>query len=572
VIYRSSVLTPFFSLVFIAALILPSLVAPPSTLAAEPDWSQPIAINDYGGVGVEREDPHMAVSGSGKLYVVWVDHRNSRSDIYFSYSADQGSSWSANVQVNDDDLGGLYPQVAIDAAGKIYVAWTDGSGVYLATSTNNGSSWSAATKVATVTNPANLRLVADTRPGMEGHLNAMWLVWITHDYTGVTARHIASTNGGVSWFNGSYVLLGPYDSEFVDIRGMDFARAGSSLRAALHNLPVNSDIMSSSSRNNGKTWAVGRLTTATGIGESEPSLAVDPYNMSVYAYHSGTAWLTAKNSRPGTDGWKKSTINSTSAEEILGPAALATYKDGRYYATWTQKMFGSSIRNLYFSESNDFGRSWSADVMLTEAEHHGKHSSLGVDDDGNLYAVWYDQENYKGFHDIMFSRRGPSTGTPTPPDPVIVNIPTGGGTFTSNDPLELVTGYVPPTWDDVIIELRYKPTLPASVNSVQDSDLQSAGVWFDLSATDGQGDPLIDLVSPMTITVRYLNDGSIPTDTLKLYGWNGTEYVDGGITQISRTDYAVTSTVDHLSLFNLMSEGPDYQWMYLPMVIKSHDE
>ena len=236
-------------------------------------------------------------------------------------------------------------------------------------------------------------------------------------------------------------------------------------------------------------------------------------------------------------------------------------------------MFGSSIRSLYFSESNDFGRSWSADVMLTEAKHHGKHSSLGVDDGGNLYAVWYDQEDYKAFHDIMFSRRGPSTGTPTPPDPVIVNIPTGGGTFTSNDPLELVTGYVPPTWDDVIIELRYKPSLPASADSVQASALQSAGVWFDLSATDEQGDPLIDLVSPMTITVRYLNDGSIPTDTLKLYGWNGTEYVDEGITQIARTDYAVTSTVDHLTLFNLMSEGPDFnQWVYLPIVIKSPGE
>ena len=144
-IYRSSVLTPFFSLVFIAALILPSLASPPSALAKEPDWSQPIAINDYSGVGVEREDPHMVVSGSGKLYVVWVDHRNSRSDVYFSYSADQGSSWSANVQVNDDESGGLYPQVAVDAAGKIYVAWADGSGVYLATSTNNGNSWSAAT-------------------------------------------------------------------------------------------------------------------------------------------------------------------------------------------------------------------------------------------------------------------------------------------------------------------------------------------------------------------------------------------------------------------------------------------
>ncbi len=571
-IYRSSALSLFLSLVFIAALTLPTLASPSSILAEEPDWSQPIAINDYGGVGVEREDPHMAVSGSGKLYVVWVDHRNSRSDIYFSYSADQGSSWSANVQVNDDASGGLYPQVAIDAAGKIYVAYADGSGVYLVTSTDNGNSWSDATTVASVTNPANLRLVADTRSGMEGHLNAMWLVWIYTSYTKVTARHIASTNGGQSWINSKLVLEGLYDGENVDIKGMDLARSDSSLRAALHNAPVNSDILSSSSHNNGKDWAVARLTSAVAVSESEPSLAVDPYNMSIYAYHSGSAWLTAKNSRPGTEGWQAATINSTSAEDIVGPAALATYKDGRYYATWTQKMFGSSIRSLYFSESNDFGRNWSADVMLTEANHHGKHSSLGVDDGGSLYAVWYDQEDYKGFHDIMFSRRGPSTGTPTPPEPVIVSIPTGGGTFTSNDPLELVTGYVPPTWDDVVIELRYKPTLPASVNSVQDSDLQSAGVWFDLSATDGQGDPLIDLVSPMTITVRYLNDGSIPTDTLKLYGWNGTEYVDEGITQIARTDYDVTSTVDHLTLFNLMGEGPDTQWVYLPIMVRPPEE
>ena len=195
-IYRSSVLKPYFSLVFIAALILPFLALPQSALAGEPDWSPPIAINDFQGVGVEREDPHMVVSGSGQLYVVWVDHRNSRSDVYFAYSADQGSSWSANVQVNADDSGGLYPQVAIDAAGKIYVAYADGSGVYLVTSTDNGNSWSEATTVAGATNPANLRLVADTRPGTEGHLNAMWLVSTTHTYTGVTARHIASTDGG----------------------------------------------------------------------------------------------------------------------------------------------------------------------------------------------------------------------------------------------------------------------------------------------------------------------------------------------------------------------------------------
>jgi len=572
VIRRSSILTPFLSLVFVTALILPPLTSPPSAFAQEPDWSQPIAINDYGGVGVDRKDPDMVVSASGRLYVVWVDHRNSRSDIYFSYSADQGTSWSANVQVNDAASGGLYPQVAIDAAGTIYVAWADGSGVYLATSTNNGSSWSAATTVAGGTNPADLRLVADTRPGMEGHLNAMWLVTVPENtYTGVTARHIASTNGGETWSNSSYVLLGPYDSEYVDIRGMDFARAGSSLRAALHNVPVNSDILSASSSNNGANWGVGSLPHPVGVGESEPSITIDPYNMSFYAYHSGTGRLTALNSRPGTEGWQAASINdSPSLSEIWGPATLAAYKDGRYYAAWTNKMDGSTIRSLYYSESNDFGRSWSADVRVSEVNHHGEEASLGVDDSGNLYMVWHDQLNYVGFFDIMFSRRGPSTGTPTPPDPVIVSIPTGGGTITSNDPLELVTGYVPPTWDDVVMELRYKPSLPGAADSIQASTLQSAGVWFDLSATDEHGVPLTNLASPMTITVGYLNDGSILTDTLKLTWWNGTEYVTDGITQIACTDYAVTSTVDHLTQFHLMSEGPDYDhWVYLPLVIKS---
>lgn len=567
--YRSSVLTLFLVLVFIATLLLSSMVRPPSVLAKEPDWSQPIPINDDRSVGVEREDPHMAVSGSGQLYVVWIDHRNSQSDIYFAYSADQGASWNANVQVTADSAGALYPQVAIDAKGKIYVAYTRGSGVYLRTSTDNGNSWTAEKTVASVHNPIDLRLVSDRRSGYEGHLNLMWLIMTNLECTGVSARHIASIDGGKSWYNNAYVLVGPYNSEFVDLRGMDFYRRGPVLRAALHNLPVNSDILSSSSHNNGKDWSMGLLTPESAMVTSEPSVAIDPNKLSVYAYHSGTAWLTAKNSRPGTEGWKKSTINSTAAEEIMGPAALATYRDGRYYATWTQKKFGSNIRHLYFSESNDYGRSWSADVVLTEANHHGKHSSLGVDDDGNLYTVWYDQEDYKAFHDIMFSRRGPSTGTPTPPKPVIVEIPSGGGSITSNDPLEQVTCYVPPEWDAVILELRYKPTTPTSAASAETSDLKSAGVWFEVSATDKDGQPVIDLTSPMTISVSFLDDGSVMTDTLKLYGWNGTEYVDDGIIQVSRTEHTVTSTVDHLTTFNLMGEVPDsHSSLYLPAVIR----
>ncbi len=323
-----------------------------------------------------------------------------------------------------------------------------------------------------------------------------------------------------------------------------------------------------------KSWGVGLLPHPVGVAESEPSISIDPYNMSFYGYHSGTGKLTGLNSRPGTEGWQAATINDNpSLSEIQGPAALAAYKDGRYYAAWTDQMDGSTIHSLFISESNDFGRSWSADIRVSEVDHHGKDASLGVDNSGNLYLVWHDQLDYVGFFDIMFSRRGPSTGTPTPPEPLIVNIPPEGGTFVSNDPLELVEGEFPSVFEELIVKYVYKPSLPVSSNSLESGALQSAGVWFDLTATTLLGDPVTDLETPMTLTVRYLNAGSVPTETLKLYWWNGSEYVTDGVTQLDRTDYSVTSTVDHLSLFNLMSEGPDLnQRAYLPLLISSPGE
>lgn len=567
---KYSVRTRFRNLPYILALILTSLISSVPALADEPAWSTPIAVNDSDGVGIDRNHPHLVASSSGELYVVWVDNRNSRSDIYFTYSPDRGNSWSTNVQVNDDSSGGLEPQVAVDAAGTVYVAWTDGTGVTLATSSDNGATWSAPTGIATNTNPNGLRLIADTRSGMEGHLNAMWLVNIGTSYTKVTARHIASTNGGITWLNSSLALQGLYNSEVVDVRGMDLAQAGSTLRAALHNLPVDSDIINASSINNGKRWTIAALPSPVGVGESEPSITVDPYNMSFYAYHSGYGTLTALNSRPSTEGWKSATINDNpSLSSIQGPATLAAYKNGRYYAAWTDRLDGSTINSLYFSESNDYGRTWSADIMVSETSHHGKQACLAADDSGNLYMVWYDQLNYKGYFDIMFSHRGPSTSTPTPPDPLVEDIPIEGGTVVSNDPLELVSWEIPSVYERLVVTYVYKPSLPASAGSLQVGALQDAGVWFQMTATNEQDTPVTNPGQSMTVTVSYLNDGSVPTDTLELYRWDGTEWVTDGVTQVSRTDYAVTSTVDRFGLYCLMGEGPDLsQVAYLPMVTK----
>jgi hypothetical protein len=351
------------------------------------------------------------------------------------------------------------------------------------------------------------------------------------------------------------LVEGPLEQEVVDIRSMDFTRSGRKLRAALQNVPVNSNILSVSSSNNGSNWAVNFLPRAVGAAYSKPAITVDPNQLPFFAYWNQSKYLIGRNSRPGTTGWKSATINDTVSEgAFFGPPTIAAYSDGRYYAAWTDKIVGT-IHGLYFSESNDFGRNWSADVMVSETDHHAENACMGVDGSGNLYLVWDDQEDYRAFFDIKFARRGPSTGTPTPPGPQVIHVPVGGTSFVSNDPLGLVEGYIPSPYDEMWATCRW-PTVAPSSAAIQASALQGAGALFELTATDSMSNPITHLTQPMTLTVRYLDDGSVPTDTLRLCWWNGSAYVEDGITQTAHTTYAVTSLVDHFGTFQLMGEGP----------------
>ena len=71
------------------------------------------------------------------------------------------------------------------------------------------------------------------------------------------------------------------------------------------------------------------------------------------------------------------------ADEIIGPGGIGdAFSDGRHDATWDAEDIWLKYSETVFSESNDFGRNWSTRRdALTETKHHGKHSSLGVDDE-----------------------------------------------------------------------------------------------------------------------------------------------------------------------------------------------
>jgi PKD repeat protein len=160
--------------------------------------------NDAGNV--EQSEPAIAVASDRSVYVVWTDPRNGArgTDIYFSKSTDLGGTWAPNFFLNDDvgNHAQSAPDIAIDAAGTVYVAWTDSRDpntspdIYATRSSNGGSSFAANVKVnddvgAVFQGSVSLAVKA-------GRVHA---AWSDDRARGSTGRDIytASSPDGIAW-------------------------------------------------------------------------------------------------------------------------------------------------------------------------------------------------------------------------------------------------------------------------------------------------------------------------------------------------------------------------------------
>jgi len=122
-------------------------------------------------VGFNREDTleigTIAVDNStgphrGNVYAVWVERETAggeKRDVFLATSTNQGASWSAPVQVNDDPAGNdqAMPWMSVNSEGTLELAWYDYRNwrgmhtvdLYAARSTNGGSTFSSNFRVTT---------------------------------------------------------------------------------------------------------------------------------------------------------------------------------------------------------------------------------------------------------------------------------------------------------------------------------------------------------------------------------------------------------------------------------------
>jgi hypothetical protein len=117
-------------------------------------WAPPVTVNRVPGSA--REGLHHLTAGAdGRLFCVWLDLRNGKSQVFGALSVDGGATWDEDRLVYESPTGGVcpccQPSACFDGRGRIHVLWrnnlADDRDMFLTTSADGGRSWDAARKL-----------------------------------------------------------------------------------------------------------------------------------------------------------------------------------------------------------------------------------------------------------------------------------------------------------------------------------------------------------------------------------------------------------------------------------------
>jgi hypothetical protein len=120
---------------------------------------------------------------NGNLYIAYMDYSpgNTDTDIYFTRSADGGTTWSSKVRINDDTVNNgcdqFHPWLTVAPDGSIIVVFLDRRldpgnlymDLYMTTSVDGGNTWSTNERITTVSSDptAGSKPLSMTTPSKE---------------------------------------------------------------------------------------------------------------------------------------------------------------------------------------------------------------------------------------------------------------------------------------------------------------------------------------------------------------------------------------------------------------------
>ena len=383
-----------------------------SALAQDVNFGPSIKVNDDTTTR-NQLCPSLAVDREGNLYLAWLDLRNwditGRGNIYFSSSFDGGRTWTKNIMIDPDRGAPTQPQLEVDTLGNIYFVWSDEprGEIYFSMSCDKGTTWTQAVRVNDLPPYAfGARFTVDE----DGVVYVIWSDEREGGYWNTDIYFTYSADSGSSWMPNVRVNDHPEADQMmadiaVDREGTIYV-VWKDFRSG-----VKYDLYSAYSVDRGSTWTQNFVKVNNddidGYVVNYPSLVVDSNGglSVVWTYcgrHTGGVYF----SRSGNGGWswtRTVKVNTDSIYQYSDPC-LSIDAQGRLYVAWHALAVYPDSFHIYFSMSQDSGRTWlSPNIQVDEMDWGALRPSLGAIKNGELYIAWDEVKDSTGGADIYFS-------------------------------------------------------------------------------------------------------------------------------------------------------------------------
>lgn len=226
------------------------------------DWEAPKRISSSAS---DSAHPVICVSGSN-LFVVYQDWRDKNYDLYFVRSLDKGKTWSKEVNLTARPRGSFRPKMVVEG-NKIYLVWMDNREdrmqIYFRTSDDGGESWSEEKKLTDYAGDAS-------HPSIAKEGRNLYVVW---DDTRDGNKEIyfkKSSDEGRTWSGDIRLTNADGDSAdpVIVVNKMNVFVFWEDLRMGQFELFLKK------SSDGGKSWSKDRRLTFAQFGSSYPSASI----------------------------------------------------------------------------------------------------------------------------------------------------------------------------------------------------------------------------------------------------------------------------------------------------------
>jgi len=333
----------------------------------------------------DSQYPDLAKDSSGNLHVVWQElvyyNNNYNTDIL--YSKFNGSYWSTPVNISNSINSSTAPQIQIDSAGNLHVAWMD----YATAKYNicytvfNGSSWSTPVN-SSVTNgcSSNPQIQLD----FSGNPHVMWCD--NYDI-------LYSKLSGSSWSTPVNISHNTGNSYYHQIQ---IDSAGNPHAVWRDDSDGNSDILYS--KFTGSSWSTPvNISHDSGYSE-KPQIKIDS---------SGSLHVVWENSVPGNydifyskfsgSSWLAKPVNISRNTGNSYSHQIQIDSSGNPHVVWRDYTPGN--QDIYYSKSD--GSIWSIPENISHDSGNSENPQIQIDSSGNPHVVWVTSTN--GNDEIFYS-------------------------------------------------------------------------------------------------------------------------------------------------------------------------